>query len=265
MEEAKKNMKKKIVGILVCMLFISAVFPIVTSTADDQSILSKPSCCPCDLSPEEASMQQPQDRHATGFVPPLMDLSHLTGQEMPDRFVAETPPTNFDWRTLGMVTPVYPPGQGNCGSCYAFAALGCFESKILIHGGGTYDLSEDNVKECEWYHSCCSGGNFKKVASFLSQRGTVLEACDPYQPICNSDPPCRSCTLQQTLLDWRVIAEDNIPITTVLKNYIYNEGPVYAAMWVGSGSWCDEFNDYDGSYTLYYPWSGSTDHAVLIV
>jgi len=215
----------------------------------------------------ETAMWQPLDRYGTGFLPPEMDLPHLTGQEMPERFLAITPPSNFDWRTTGKVTSV--KNQGACNACYAFASLGCFESKILINGGGTYDLSEDNVKECEWYHSCCNPSNFIKVASFLSQDGTVLEACDPYQANHNNNPPCGSCAFQQTLLDWRVISADSVPSTTVLKNYIYNKGPVYVAIWDGVNpsdpTWRNEFANYDGSYTLYKPWTGNTDHAVLIV
>ena len=202
-----------------------------------------------------------------GFVAPEMDLSHLTGQEMPERFIASTPPSSYDWRTLGMVTSV--KDQLTCNTCWAFASLACFESKILIHGEGTYDLSEDNVKECEWYHKCCNPSNFYRVANFLSQEGTVLESDDPYQPFHNNNPPCGTKPFQQTLLDWRVIAGDYVPNTDVLKNYIYNEGPIYAALWIGgspyNAAWKNEFSNYDGSYTLYKPWSDGTDHAVLIV
>lgn len=206
----------------------------------------------------------------TGFIPPNMDLSHLrSGKEWLHKAegIELSLPSSFDWRQYGVVTSV--KNQGSCGSCYAFASLGCFESKILIDGGSTYDLSEDNVKECEYYHSCCSGGSFYRVASFLSQYGTVLESCDPYLPYHNTSPACGSCAFQQTLLDWRIISGDSVPDTNVLKNYIYNYGPVYTSMWSGAdpydATWRSEFNSYDGSYTLYKPWSGATDHAVLIV
>lgn len=206
-------------------------------------------------------------RYPTGFVPPEMDVSHLTGQAMPERYIYQTPPSSFDWRTLGKVTSV--KNQSTADTCWAFASLGCFESKVLLHGGGTYDLSEDNVKECEHYHKCCNSSNFYRVANYLSQLGTVLESCDPYQPFCNSNPPCGSCTYQQTLLDWRIISGSSIPSTNVLKNYIYYEGPVYTSIWIGAKpyneDWRNEFIDYDGSYTLYKSWSGTTDHAVLIV
>lgn len=271
-----ENMKIEIIEILILMLLITAFFQGSTTTADDientfilddHSTFDINLCYPCGISSDKTIFNQIADEYGTGFLPYEMDLPHLTGHNLPERYVAQTTPSDFDWRTLGKVTSV--KNQGACGACYAFAALGCFESKIKIHGGLTYDLSEDNVKECEAHHSCCTGGNFIKVASFLSQGGTVLESCDPYQPFHNTNPPCGSCPLQQVLLDWRIISSNNVPNTDVLKNYIYNEGPIYAAIWSGSDPydavWRNTFVNYDGTFTLYKPWTGDTDHAVMII
>jgi C1A family cysteine protease len=223
--------------------------------------------CKCGLSDGNTPLKQKQDNYGTGFIPPEMDLSHLTGQVMPEKYISLTPPSSFDWRSSGKVTSV--KNQSACNACYAFASIACFESKVIIQGGGTVDLSEDNVKECEWYHSCCNPSNFYKVASFLSQKGTVLESCDPYQPNHNTDPACGSCAFQQTILDWRVIAGNSVPSTNFLKNYIYNKGPIYVAIWSGAvpydATWRNEFVNYNGTYTMYKPWTGDTDHAVLIV
>ncbi len=200
----------------------------------------------------------------TGFVPPQMDLSHLKKQEIPEKFKNLRLPTRWDWREQGKVTPI--KDQGNCGSCYAFASLANIESKMLIDSEGTYDFSENNAKECNWYETSCGGGNYYKMANLFSKRGTVLESCDPYVA---SDVACDwDCPNIKTLLDWRIISTSWIPTTTYLKNYIYTYGPVYTTFYAGDNAdtdWRDEFRTYDGSYTLYYPYGEPQNHAVLIV
>ncbi len=204
------------------------------------------------------------DGHGTGYIPPLMDLSHLTGQTIPQELVLQAPslgqPASFDWRSQGKVTPV--KDQGTCGSCYAFAAIANIESKILIDGTGcTCDFSENNAKECNWYDSSCSGGNYYKMASWFSKKGTVLESCDAYVA---SDVACNgTCTYQRMLLDWRLICGNVVPDTSLLKTYIQNYGPIYTSFWADSSY---GFNSsYDGSYTMYSTNTTAPNHAVLIV
>ena len=206
----------------------------------------------------------------TGFIPPPMDLSHLTGQQMPKSRAPQALPSILDWRNNGGNYVTSVKNQGNCGACYAFAAIGDFEAKLLIDGTGTFDFSENNAKECNWYErtstaggTSCDGGNYFLLASMFSKKGTVLETCDPYQA---SDVTCKStCPYQKTLLDWRIIS-DGVPDTNVLKQYIYDYGPVYTALYAGYyDAWDTEFGNYDGSYTLYYPGTEDPNHAVLIV
>ena len=193
----------------------------------------------------------------TGFIPPPMDLSHLKGDRMPEGVSAAALLSRWDWRDQGVVTQVQ--SQGTCGSCYAFAFLANFESKLQIDGAGNYDFSENNAKECPWGDPSCGGGNSWEMASWFSQKGTVLESCDPYV---DRDIPCKStCPYIKTLLGWRIISDSSVPDTEVLKSYIYDYGPVYTAVY----SSFPDFGSYDGSYTIYYPGTEEPNHAVLIV
>ena len=212
----------------------------------------------------------------TGLIQPPMDLSHLTGERMPLGVSLQALPDELDWRDRGgqdYVTDV--ENQNPCGSCYAFGFLGGFESRLLIDGAGSFNFSQNHAKECNWrelnhfqypgpgdYWGSCDGGNAFMLASLFSQKGTVLEACDPYVP---ADVACNStCSYQKTLLDWRLINGGVVPDTQVLKQYIYDKGPIITSMDVSSARGFD--STYDGSYTFNYTTPGNdTNHCVLIV
>jgi len=192
---------------------------------------------------------------------------------MPEGVGPATLPSKWDWREQGKVTSV--KNQGACGSCYAFASIGNFESKMLIDGASTHDFSENNAKECNWRElynyqtpagrpkGSCDGGSYMMLVSLFSQKGVVLESCDPYVP---ADVECNdACPYQKTLLDWRIISGNTVPNTDVLKSYIETYGPVFTGVYVDSSQ---GFNDsYDGSYTFNYwiPPKDYVNHCVLIV
>ena len=194
-------------------------------------------------------------------------------------FRLQVPPAAWDWRDWNVVTSV--KNQAYCGSCYAFASIGNFESKTLIDGAYTLpepDYSENNAKECNWREvndyeyppgtpwGGCSGGTYDMLASLFSQKGVVLDTCDLY--VDNDTGPCTTtCPYQKTLLDWRMISADAVPDPTVLKTYIQNYGPVYTTLYAGDvgTDWYNEFAAYNGTDTLYYTGTETPNHAVLIV
>ena len=246
---------------LASVLLLSVLVPITSVQADEPQLQEAP------RRPEPPGPPPVIDGHGTGYTPSRMDLSHLTGQSTPSRFVSQEPlPGSWDWRTSGKVTPV--ENQGACGSCYAFAAIANIESKLLIDQAGTYDFSENNAKECNYHETApigdgtsCDGGNYPLLASFFSQDGTVLDEYDPYFA---SDVSCNSsCAYNKTLLDWRLICGDAVPDTDLLKSYIHEYGPVYTTLYASSAY--GFHSGYDGSYTFYYTGIQTPNHAVLII
>jgi C1A family cysteine protease len=185
-------------------------------------------------------------------------------------------PRRWDWREAGIVTPVR--NQAACGSCYAFAFVAAFESKLVRDGAGavgTVNLSENQAKECNWEEAnnysdiwgpwgSCDGGFSAMIANLFSQNGAVQESCDPYVA---ADVACSdSCPFQKTVLGWSQISGEVVPDTNVLKAYIQAYGPVHTSFYAGDGdAWDSEFSSYNGSYTLYHPGTEEPNHAVLIV
>ncbi|MBC7261582.1 MAG: hypothetical protein H5T63_06180, partial [Chloroflexi bacterium] len=220
--------------------------------------------------PQKAPTRQPSQpliTSRTGYIPPPLTLGHLKGK-LPAGISALSLPARWDWREQGKVTSV--KDQQACGACYAFATVADLESRMLIDGAGLYDFSENNAKECNWQAmnglgGSCTGGNALMVINLFSQKGSVLETCDPYQDF---EADCNlSCPYQKTVLDWRIVTGEVIPDTAVLKWYLYHYGPLQTSMYAGYGGdpWEIEFSSYDGSYTLYYPGTESPNHNVLIV
>jgi len=279
-----------IIGIIVLLM---AVMPLGVPVSD--SLPAQAAEPPVPVPTEAPSVPPPQyqpppviDGHGTGALPSMTGVVHISEQALSDGSMAGgapvgQPPAAFDWRNVPPNRVTSVKNQGICGACYAFAALGNVESKVLIDTNTTPpgpDYSENNAKECNWRElndfNCpcppgvrwgsCDGGNYKMLASLFSQKGIVNEANDPYNITdcaCNS-----SCPYNKTLLDWRIISTWSAPNTTLLKNYIQANGPVYTHLFVGDNSttsWKNEFAAYNGSYTLYYAPTYSPNHAVLIV
>jgi len=93
-------------------------------------------------------------------------------------------PSSLDWRNHGgnFVSPV--KDQYNCGSCWAFAAVGALESTDAIakgSPGSLLDLSEQILVSCCTGNYGCDGGYMGITANFLKNQGTSNESCYPYK------------------------------------------------------------------------------------
>ena len=70
-------------------------------------------------------------------------------QEVPADFVMKPVsalPTDVDWRSSNIVTPV--KDQGHCGSCWAFASTAVVESAVAKTTGLLFDFSVQRVIRC---------------------------------------------------------------------------------------------------------------------
>lgn len=94
-------------------------------------------------------------------------------------------PSYFNWADLGMVTPA--KDQGYCGSCWAFCVVGVLESKILIAGGSSYDISEEQQVACDTDNFGCCGG-YLDTLRFWETHSPMQESCTGYPDYTTSCP-----------------------------------------------------------------------------
>jgi hypothetical protein len=115
-------------------------------------------------------------KHALGyiFVPSDNQTSvDLTYYIENYQQIAATLPASFSWLSQGKVTPA--KDQQSCQGCWAFAATGALESKILVAGGMLYDLSEQQQISCNTNASGCCGGPLNGIR-YWETHGPLLES-----------------------------------------------------------------------------------------
>lgn len=108
-----------------------------------------------------------------------------------DRLAAKALPMEFDWRNIGGKNYLSPVrNQGNCGSCYAFATMAMFESRIRILTNNTQTpvLSTQDIVSCSEYSQGCDGGFAYLISKYAEDFGLVQEPCFPYK---GQDAPCQ--------------------------------------------------------------------------
>ncbi|XP_006820705.1 dipeptidyl peptidase 1-like [Saccoglossus kowalevskii] len=106
--------------------------------------------------------------------------------------IAANLPAEFDWRNVGGVNYVTPVrNQASCGSCFAFASAGMYESRLKVMTANEVNItiSPQDVVQCCNYSQGCSGGFPYLVSKYSEDFGFVEETCLPYTA---QDGPCVS-------------------------------------------------------------------------
>jgi len=102
-------------------------------------------------------------------------------------------PAALDWRDHGGNWISSVKDQGDCGSCWAFAASAVLESMVKIskNMGEDIDLSEQTLVSCSGAGDCVDGGSDYLAAEYIRTTGVPREICFPYSA---SDELCNPCT-----------------------------------------------------------------------
>lgn len=130
---------------------------------------------------------------------------------------------SFDWRTLNKVTPV--KDQRNCGSCWAFATNGAFESSYWISNNLPIDSAEQDTLDCNPWGYSCGGGWW--AFDYLISTGSAVEITYPYTAVKGT---CRSVPRPYKAAAWGYVGNDPIPSVATIKQALCQYGPLAIAV-----------------------------------
>ena len=94
-----------------------------------------------------------------------------------------TIPKAIDWRAENLVTNV--KDQGQCGSCWAFSAIGAIEGAHAKKTGNLTSLSEQNLVDCAQSYGCegCEGGWMNAAMEYVHyNKGIDTELLFSFKP-----------------------------------------------------------------------------------
>ena len=154
-----------------------------------------------------------------GYNKGLNAFSHLTDEEFAathlGAYVRNTSVTNFanlttdnlrtsvDWRAK--MNPI--KNQGQCGSCWAFSAVGAIEGAHSVFKGQLFNLSEQELVDCSggYGNMGCNGGNEDQGIQYAVDNGGLATEAD--YPYTATDGTCQ--TRKKTFTKYGKVAKVN--------------------------------------------------------
>ncbi|GMF23025.1 unnamed protein product [Phytophthora fragariaefolia] len=169
----------------------------------------------------------------------------------------EAPCTDKDWTKSGCVAAV--KSQGQCGSCWAFAAIAALESAVCLSGGPLTPLSEQQVLDCDTSSYACQGGYPGDALEFIQRAGGVCtEDAYPYVSGDSGDREvCQTSCKPEAVVVRKVVS---IPETESGLLEAISGRPVAVGVAAGNPTWKQYKAGIVSSCT-----STDLDHAVLAV
>jgi len=164
-------------------------------------------------------------------------------------------PSSFDWRSRGVVTPVY--NQGDCGSCWAFSATENIESIWAIAGHGLHELSPQQIVDCcnEAEYGC--NGGYPYVAYDCVHRDGGLDYMKDY-PYRARDGKCdfHAAWIGGKVASWSYVTRDRNEAE--MLDYLVAHGPLSAC--VDAANWMY----YNGGVVPPNACGRTLDHCILL-
>ena len=163
---------------------------------------------------------------------------------------------NIDWDAKGYVAPV--KNQGQCGSCWAFSAIGAVESLHAIKAQTPNDVTqyaEQELVDCSgsYGNEGCNGGWMDYAFEYIRDKGISLESEYPYHA---RDQKCQKKSSSFKLAGYTDVPEND---SDQLLNAL-NIEPVSVAVEADEAAW----QSYTGGIVT-KNCGTDLDHGVLLV
>jgi len=164
----------------------------------------------------------------------------VTSEIVTPTSVLDVPP-EWDWRTMGAVTPI--KNQADCGSCWAFSTIANLEGAWVVQGNHSLvSLSEMNVMLCSPSDSACGGGWPAWAMSDLLKApyngGIETEAAWPYNLTYIENDTCtyNASDVGATYNGLHIYCNEstNMCSEDSMASYLIATGPLSAALNAGS-------------------------------
>jgi len=167
-------------------------------------------------------------------------------------------PDSVDWRDKNLVTPI--KNQEQCGSCWAFSAVGSMEGQHALKTGNLVSLSESQIVDCDTNSTDkgCMGGEMDGAFKYVISHGG-LESEKDYPYVAKDDP----CTFDKSKVAAKFSGfKDVTGGEAGLKEAVATVGPIS----VGIDASSPLFQFYKkGVYHGLFCSSTNLDHGVLVV
>ena len=138
-------------------------------------------------------------------------------------------PVSVDWRTKGVVNPI--KDQGQCGSCWAFSTVQAVESAVALKTGVLYNLSEQQLVDCDDMDFGCSGGWMDNAFNWINQNNGLCSG-DDYPYVSGNSGMSNKCLTTCSLKpNTKVMSHVDIPINSDLSlMQVLSQQPVSVAL-----------------------------------
>lgn len=118
------------------------------------------------------SLNQFSDLHTHEFASLHNGYKFKYGKKTNDNFKYNINlPDAVNWLDKNVVNPI--KNQGKCGSCYAFSSVQALESAWAIKNQYLYNLSEQQIVDCDKLDQGCNGGLMENVYNWIKDNGGI--------------------------------------------------------------------------------------------